>query len=111
VCSTYATTRRSAFLLSTYVPDSTPENIINLISTQLDTMKTQGVPTSSEDVALAAIVEPLAGPLYHTAIHDAPITTTTTTTSPHLRQVPYAHAITLPTFSPAIYGLIVLASR
>ena len=46
-----------------------------------------------------------------TFLDDEPIASGTYFTSTHLEGTPHAHVITLPTLSPATYGLTLLASR
>ena len=46
-----------------------------------------------------------------TFLDDEPIASGTYLTSKHLEGTPHAHLVTLPTFSPATYGLTLLASR
>ena len=46
-----------------------------------------------------------------TFLDDEHIASGTYLTSKHLDGTPHAHVITLPTFSPATYGLTLLASR
>ncbi len=46
-----------------------------------------------------------------TFLDDEPIASGTYLTSKHLEGAPHAHVITLPTFSPATYGLTLLTSR
>ena len=46
-----------------------------------------------------------------TFLDDETIASGTYVTSPHLEVTPHAHVVTLPTFSPASYGLTLLARR
>ena len=46
-----------------------------------------------------------------TFLDDEPVASGTYSTSKHLEGTPYAHVITMPTFSPATYGLTLHASR
>ena len=46
-----------------------------------------------------------------TFLDDEQIASGTYMTSPHLERTPHAHVVTLPTFSPAAYGITLLASR
>jgi hypothetical protein len=46
-----------------------------------------------------------------TFLDDEQITSGTYVTSPHLKGTPHAYVVTLPTFSPAEYGLTLMASR
>ena len=56
-------------------------------------------------------VDPVMNAYDTTFLNDEPIAPGTYLTSKHLEGTPHAHIITLPTFSPATYGLTLLASR
>ncbi len=56
-------------------------------------------------------VDPLTNARMATYLDDEHITQTTNRTSSHLAGVPYAYIVTTPTFSPATFRLILLASK
>jgi len=57
------------------------------------------------------IVDPVMDTYDTTLLDDEPIASGTYLTSKHLEGTPHAHVVTLPPFSPATYGLTLMASR
>jgi hypothetical protein len=105
----FATT--SAFLIYHYIPDSIANDIVNILTTQLDEMKYHGAQTSSDNLNTTMTLDSLTDTHLTAYPHDEHITQETNMNSPHLEGVPHTHIATLPTFSPATYGLTLLTTR
>jgi hypothetical protein len=73
-------------------------------------MQTAGLPTSLEGLDAIQIHEHSTYPV-RPELDDEPITSTTEVITPQLRTCPYSFTVTLPTFSSATYGLLLLANR
>jgi len=101
----------SAFTIHLYIPKSTPNAITNVIAGQLEDMHKQGIQNSSDQLQNTMTVGPIIDTCDTTFLDDEPIASGTYLTSKHLEGTPHAHVVTLPTYSPAIYGLTLLASR
>jgi hypothetical protein len=56
-------------------------------------------------------IDSISGTFDTTFLDDEPIASGTYVISSYMEGTPHAHVVTLPTFSPATYGLILLASR
>ena len=74
-------------------------------------MHKQGIQTSSDQLENTMKVGPVMDIRNSNFLDDEPIALGTYLTSKHLEGTPHAHVVTLPTFSPATYGLAILASR
>jgi hypothetical protein len=74
-------------------------------------MRKEGAPTSSEHLDNTMTVDPITDAHHSTYLDDESIESVTYMISPHLDGVPCAYVITLLTFSPAAYGLTLLANR
>ena len=81
-----------------------------LLTTQLTDMQNAGLPTSPLGLDSAQITDYNTYPA-ETKIDDEPITGTTAVLPPSLDTCYYAFKISLPTFSPSAYGLLLLSSR
>ncbi len=90
---------------------SSAADMVNLLGTHLDEMQMVGASTASADIANTMIVGASTNTRTSTYLDDEPIAFGTYITSTHLENTPNPHIITLPTFSPAKYGLTLLASR
>ena len=101
----------SAFTIHFYIPESTPNDITNVIAAQLGDMHKQEIQTSSDQLQNTMTVGPIMDSRDSTFLDDEPIALGTYLTSKHLEGTPHAHVVTLPTFSSATYGLKLLASR
>jgi hypothetical protein len=110
VHSTYSTTT-IAFMTHLYVPDATPDEITNIIAAQLDDTHNQGIQTSSSQLQATMTTDSFTDIHNTTFLDNEPIASGTYLTSKHLEGTPHAHVITLPPFSPATYGLALLASK
>ena len=73
-------------------------------------MQSVGLPTSPEGMDALQVQENSTYPA-RPELDDEPITITTEVTPSQLRTCPYSFNVTLPTFSTAAYGLLLLASR
>jgi len=88
-----------------------PGQALKLILTnQLTKMHQTGLPTSSLGLE-TAYVEAITTHPVPPELDDLPIVTTIAVIPTQLDLCPYAFNITLPTFSPMAYGLLLLASR
>ncbi len=101
----------SAFLIYLYIPYYTDDDIINILTAQLDEMQKHGAQTSSDNLNNTMTLDPISDTHLTTYPDDEHITQETNITSPHLEGVPHAHIMTLPTCTPATYGLTLLAKR
>ncbi len=101
----------SAFMIHVYIPDSTPDIILNLISGQLTDMQKVRAPTTAEHLNKIMTADPITYLTSSCVINDEPILSGTHIIFQHLHGVPHAYAVTLPTFSPATYILTLLANR
>jgi hypothetical protein len=101
----------SAFMIHFYIPDSKLDDIDNIIAAQLEDMHKQGIQTSLAQLQTTMIVHSFTNTQDTTFLDDEPVASSTYMTSQHLEGTPHAHVITLLTFSPATYGLTLLASR
>jgi hypothetical protein len=102
----------SFYTIFMYLPhDADHKTIIKTILTnQLAHMQTARIPTSPEELDALRVQENSTYPV-QTEYDDEPITITTQVTPSQLNTRPYSFTITLPTFSTAAYGLLLLASR
>jgi len=80
-----------------------------VLTQQLTHMQTTSLPTSTEGLH-ALQVEQISSYPAQPELDDEPITSTTQITPTHLDTCPF-FTVTLPTYSPAVYGLLLLASR
>ena len=94
-----------------YIPESTLEDITNIIAAQLEEMQKQGKQTSPDHLGKLMTIGPIMDTRNSTFLDVEPIAAGTYLTSTHLEGTPHAYVITLPTFTPATYGLTLLASR
>jgi hypothetical protein len=101
----------SAFTVHLYIPEPTPDAINSIIAAQLGEMQKQGIHTSPDQLENQMTIEPIMETRDTTFLDDEPIASGTYLTPKHLEGAPHAHVITLPTFTPATYGLTLLASR
>ena len=101
----------SAFMPHLYIPESTPNDITNIIATQLVEMHTQGIQTFLAHLHNMMIVDSITNTFDTTFLDDEPIASGTYVTTSHLEGTPHTHVVNLPTFSPATYSLTLLASR
>jgi len=74
-------------------------------------MQSAGLPTSRECMDALKLRENSTYPVTRPEFDDEPITSTREVIPAHLRTCPYSFTLTLPTFSSAAYGLLLLASR
>jgi hypothetical protein len=101
----------SAFTVHLYIPESTPDDITNIIAAQLEDMQKQGIQTSPDHLGTIMTIGLIMDTPDSTFLDDESIASGTCPTSKHLEEIPHAHVITLPTFTPATYGRTLLASR
>jgi hypothetical protein len=97
----------SDFMIHLFIPESEPNHIINIIAAQLEDMRKQGIHASPEHMMT---IDSMNNSFDTTFLDDEQIASGTYVTSPHLEGNPHAHVVTLPTFSPAAYGLTLLPS-
>ena len=74
-------------------------------------MQKQGIQTFPDQLGSLMTIGPIEDICDSTFLDDEPIASGTYLTSKHLEVTPHTHVITLPTFTPAIYGLTLLGSR
>jgi hypothetical protein len=108
--SNYSATAR-AFLIYVYIPDPSGDDIVDIITAQLDEMQKLGIQTSSDNLNTTMTVDPVTDTHMTTYANDETMTQETNMTSPYLEGVPHVHIVTLPTFSIAADGLTLLASK
>jgi hypothetical protein len=84
--------------------------IFTILTNQLAHMQSDGLPTSPEGMDALQVQENSTYPIC-LELDDEPITSTTEVIPTQLRTCPYSFTLTLPTFSTAAYGLLLLASR
>jgi hypothetical protein len=101
----------SAFMLHLHIPESTLDDITNIIAAQLEDMHKQGIHTSPAQLHHMMTVGSITNTFDTTFLDDEQIASGTYVTSPHLEGSPRVDVVTLPTFSPTAYGLTLLASR
>jgi len=101
----------SAFIIHLYILESRPNDITNIIAAQLEDMHKQGMQTSHAQLQNMMTVDSVSNTFHTTFLEDEPIASGTYVTSTHLEGTPHAHVVTLSKFSPASYGLTLLASR
>ena len=99
------------FFVYIYILDSTTDDNINILSAQLEAMNKDGAQSSLDNLNNTMTVDPLTNTHMTTYPNDDHITHETNITSPHMEEVPHAHIVTLPKFSPTTYGLTLLASK
>ena len=97
------TATTSAFMVYIYIPDSSANDIVNILSEQLDEMQKEGAQTSSDNLNNTMTMDPLTDTHLTTYLDDDRITHDTNITSRHLEGVPHAYIATLPTLSPTTY--------
>jgi hypothetical protein len=102
----------ASFNVYIYLPNDydNTTNVIDILTLQLDSMRSAGYPTSPHgihDAQVLAISDDPSTP----ELDDDPIETTTTYTPPQLNPYPYKFRLTLSANSPASVGLLLLASR
>jgi hypothetical protein len=102
----------STYTIYMYLPhDLDHEIAIHMIlNNQLSNMKSAGLSTSPEGLDALHVQEISTYPV-RPELDDEPITNTTEVIPSQLRTCPYSFTVTLPTFSSAAYGLLLLASR
>ena len=98
----------SSFLVYLQLPNTSPQDILNLPMLQLTDMHAHGHTTDPSSLYDIATVQSLTDRPYHTEFDDEPIRTNTLFIDPN---IPYLHIITLPTHSQPTYGITLLASR
>jgi len=101
----------SAFTIHLYIPKSASHDITNIVAAQREDMHKQGIHNSPAQLQTTMIVDSMTNTYDTTFIDEEPIASGTFLTSKHLEEIPHAHVITMSTFSPATYGLTLLASR
>jgi hypothetical protein len=101
----------SAFMIHLLIPEPTSDVTINIVAAQLEDMIKQGIHTSPEQLHQMITVDNMNNTYDTTFLDDEHIASGTYVTSQHMEGTPHAHVVTLPTFSPAAYGLTLLASR
>ena len=94
-----------------YLTDSPPEDIANIITAQLEDMHKQEIHIFPAQMRNMMIGDSILDTFDTTFIDDESIASGTYVTSSYLEGTPHAHVVTLPTFSPATYGLTLIASR
>jgi hypothetical protein len=102
----------STYKIFLYLPHEVDlkATITTIINNQLAQMQAAGLPTSPEGLEALQVQENSDYPIIP-EIDDDPHTNTTEVLPTHLRTCPYSFNLTLPTFSSAAYGLLLLASR
>ena len=80
-----------------YIPESTPDDITNIITAQPEDMQKQGIHTSLDHLGDIMTIGPILDTRNSTFLDDEPIASGTFLTSKHLEGTPHAHVITLPT--------------
>jgi hypothetical protein len=102
----------STYKIFLYLPHDVDHKgtIQSIITHQLTQMQAAGLPTSLEDLDALQIQENSTYP-FTPELDDEPITRTTEVIPAHLRTCTYSFIVTLPTFSSAACGLLLLASR
>jgi hypothetical protein len=101
----------NAFMIHLLIPEPTANDIINIIAAQLEDMSKQGIHTSPDQLHQMITVDSMNNTYYTTFLDDDQIASGTYVSSQHLEGTPDVHVVTLPTFSPATYGLTLLTSR
>jgi hypothetical protein len=84
--------------------------IWTILTHQLTHMQTTGLPTSTDGMHALQVTENSTYPA-RPELDDEPVTSTTQVTPPQLDTCPYRFTVTMPTYSPATYGLLLIASR
>jgi hypothetical protein len=84
--------------------------IKTILAQQLTHMQTTCLPTSTKGLH-ALQVEEISTYLAQPELDDEPITSTTRLTPPRLDTCPYCFTVTLPTYNPSTYGLLLMANR
>jgi hypothetical protein len=102
----------STYKIYLYLPNDVDHKatINTILTNQLAEMQSVGLPTSPEGLDALHVQENSAYPVTP-EFDDEPITNTTKVIPTHLRTCPYSFTLTLPTFSSAAYGLLLLANR
>jgi hypothetical protein len=100
-----------AFMIHLLIPKPTPMDKIDIIAAQFKDTSKQGIHTSPDQQQHIITLDSMNNTFDTTFLDDEQIASGTYVTSPHLDGTPHAHVVTLPTFSPAAYGLTLLASR
>jgi hypothetical protein len=111
VYSTDSAMTTSAFLIHIYNRKATSDDIANIISMQLNEMQQAGIFNFADNYTRTMTIHSLVDTHHTTYLDDERISQTTTMISPHLEGISHAYIVTTPTFSPATYGLTLLASR
>ncbi len=101
-----------SFHVQIYLPndDDYTTNVIDIITIQLDSVRSAGYPTSPSGIQ-ATTVTIISDDPPSAELDDDPIDTTTLYTPPQLSIYPYKFRLTLPTNFPTAVGLLLLASR
>jgi hypothetical protein len=84
--------------------------ILTILKNQLTQMESAGLPTSPEGLDALQVEENSTYPVCP-EIDAEPITSTTEGIPSQLRTCPYSFTLTLPTFSTAAYGLLLLVIK
>ncbi len=98
-------------MIHIFLPKTTTEDIVRLLSSQLETIQKEGAINSSETLHNTMTLDTTPDGHATTFLDDEPIASGTYLTSPHLESAPHAYIITVPIFSTATFGLTLLASQ
>jgi hypothetical protein len=101
----------SAFIIHIYLPDSIPEDIINIIAAQFDDMQKEGMQTFHDQLHSTMTADAISDTFDTTFLDDEPIASGTYVTSSRMEGTPHAHVVSLSTCSPSTYGLTLIGSR
>jgi len=101
----------SAFLIHIYIPKATPDDIVSIISMQINDMQKAGILNHADDYIGTMTVHPLVDTHHTTYLDDERLSKMMTILSPYLEGTPHAYIVTTRTFSPATYGLTLLVIR
>ena len=88
-------------MIHLYIPESTPNDIINIIATQPKGMRKQGIHTSPDQLQNMMTFDNVNTTFDSTFLDDEQIASGTYVTSPHMEGTPHASVVNLPTFSAA----------
>jgi hypothetical protein len=94
----HSTDSATTIMIHIYLPDSTLEDVTNIIAAKLDVMHKQGIQNSPAQLHNMMTVDSISNTFDTSFLDDEPIASGTYDTSSYMKITPHAHVVTLPIF-------------